>query len=284
MKYSDIKIDTSRMAELEALIKSKEDYNPACKLAKYWSERMSPVMMKKAVESGKLQYGFVGDGWPVEQDQSQALNYDKLNIAQYYQDDIKYRDVGDAIYQTNVLLPYLMNKKNPYDRNLYVMDIGSGYGRLAYPFVRHMWEGLTYFGVDYSPIGLLTAGQFVKQMFPDVEVLDWSNYEGRAYIDYDFISLPAWALETVYSVNKAVMLDICPIDLFISIHSFQEMLPETVDYYIQFMMKYKKRAYFYSINIMPKRHYIPNSWECIFDKPYPVNRDGSYNEKLWLIK
>jgi len=284
MKYSDVYINTDKVKLLNEAISKHVGDNPACRLGKYWNDRMSPRMLAQTAQSQDLQYGFVGDGWPQKSDQTKAISYDKLKLSEYYE-DVDCRDIGDAIYQANKLMPYL-KERSKEGKHFYIADIGSGYGRLAVPFINHLQEHLTYFGVDYSPIGLLTASQFVSQMIPNSNVLHWDNdglNPNGNYRNYNFVSMPAWRLGELHSVDTSLKLDNYPIDLFISVHSLQEMEPETVKYYIEFMQNFAwMRPYFYSVNIgeLP----IPDSWELVFDRPYPVNRDGSYNEKLWIIK
>jgi SAM-dependent methyltransferase len=252
MNYKDIIIDPSRIGEIVSDVQKHKDFNLACNLGKYWHDRMTPKMLYAVETDRKLPYGFVGDGYPVQSDQSAIYQYDRHNLVSYY-DNINYRDIGDAIYQANVLIPFLRKS----EELTIIVDIGAGYGRLAIPFLNYFFA-LVYFGVDYSPIGLLTAPQFVEQMCPR---------------KCGFISLPAWRIDEIKNIE---------VDMFISVHSIQEMEQETVDFYMNIIDQHKG-AYFYSINLSPEK-YAKESWELIFNSPYPINRDGSFNEKLWRIR
>ena len=266
-KWADIKIKTHDWIDIMEHVKTHENDNPACILGTYWKNRMTPKMWKEVEKTGRLVYGFVGDGWPIYSDQSKTWNYDKFNVSGAFL-DIHSRDAGDAIYQSNFIMSYL--PKN--HQHLFIIDIGSGYGRLAIPFIHHYRNEITYIGVDYSPIGLLCAGQFVEQAI-DAKVLHW-NEKGN-FKDYNFVSLPAWRLNELENI---------PINCSITVHSIQEMERVTVDYYINLIDKVSAtNALFYSVNLWPEDKYVKNNWSLMIDRPFPINRDGSYNEKLFRI-
>ena len=76
-----------------------------------------------------------------------------------------------------------------------------------------------------------------------------------------------------------------PFSAFITVHSFQEMTQPAVDAYVKFAHEnHVEGAIFYSVNLWPTEDYVPSSWELVFDRAYPINRDGSFNERAWRIK
>lgn len=127
MKLSDVKIDSSGLKKMEQEVLKKENYNPACFLIFYWKERMKGKIEKSLKESSKLPYGYVGDGWPYRIGrQSFALEKDVLGVRYAYdEEDWHYRDVGDSIYQVNLLSKVL---KDAGITNPVVVDIGVGFG------------------------------------------------------------------------------------------------------------------------------------------------------------
>lgn len=273
MNYKNIYISTYDLYKIADAVKEHAGDNPACILGKYWRERMNPQMIDamQEDEKRKMPYGFVGSGWPEKSDQSAALQYDKLGLANTYS-EVNCRDIGDAIYQGNILIPYLMEKVGMAAKRMLVVDIGAGYGRLAIPFLYAMRGLISYIMVDYTQIGLLTAGQFIKQWYPKSKVLSWN--EKGDFTKYDCVSLPAWRLDE---------LNDYAVDMLISVHSLQEMEQETIDFYVDIINK-RIGAYFYSVNIDKDITYINDSWQTIFSRSFPVNRDGRYDEKLWLVK
>lgn len=270
IKWDSVKLKGEKADQLLKEVKSNEGKNPGCKLIKYWSERMTPKMLKEVKTKKKLPYGFVGDGWPQCAAQEKALNQDKHNLQKaFHSSDLNCRDVGDAIYQANLGIIHTGNKPS-----MKVLDIGSGYGRLAVPFLHHYGKNIKYVGLDYSPIGLMCASEFVKEA-TKARVMPWYS-KAKSFNNYDFISLPAWKID---------MLKKHKFDLFVSIHSMQEMTKSAINYYVDLIDELAAPgALFYSINLEPANKVSKPSWELLLDRAYPINRDGNYNHRLWKIK
>jgi len=272
-KWQAIVINTDDVDKLLTAIQDNKDKNPGCKLINYWQHRWGEKILNEVKETKRLPYGFVGDGWPKKTDQSWALKHDTYKLSKAFLEH-DCRDIGDAIYQANIISEYLVNKKG----HIYIVDFGSGYGRLAIPFIHKFRGMLTYIGIDYTACGLLIAPQFVEQAI-DAKVKQWDD-ETNDYKSYDFVSLPAWNIHKLYA-------DYLKVDAFISVHSIQEMQPETINFYVRIMPELcKKNAIFYSINIESedKKIVLPSQYREVFSRPFPINRDGSYNEKLSKIK
>ena len=271
--WREIKIDTSKWEYLCHAVKDHENYNPACELIDYWKGRMTPQMIAEVKKTGKLAYGFVGDGFPrCNINQDYVIRNDKFNLRMAFPDSNWHcRDIGDSIFQANLLIDKLESSKE-----IKVADIGSGYGRLAIPFIYMFGKALNYFGIDYSPIGLLSASEFIPQV-TCARVLKWSdNYPISNFMDYEFISLPAWRIK---------VLEGWKFNLFTSIHSMQEMTESTIQYYLKFINYHAaENALFYSINLPPADNLQLKGWKLELDEAYPINRDGSYRQKLYRKK
>jgi len=265
-EWFDITIKKDDWDEIVKQVKHFENYNPACHLTSYWKERMSPQMWREVKKTNKLVYGWVGDGWPLKSNQDWAIEHDTNNFREAFL-ECNYRDVGDAIYQANKIDSLLS-----FNDRLYILDFGSGYGRLAIPFIYKYRKKITYIGIDYSPISLLIASQFVHQAI-DAKCRAW-NEDGKID-EYDFISLPTWNLEEIFNYK---------INVFVTIHSFQEMARECVDYYINLSTACAaENSIFYSINLWPENEYVKSDWKLLVNEAYPINRDGSFNQKIWRI-
>lgn len=269
-KWDEILIDVSTLDNILTAIENNENTNPACKLIDYWKGRMGIAMIEEVKRTEKLPYGFVGGGWPKKATQVWEIIGERRGLRKAFL-YIDSRDVGDAIYQTNTIIDNMIETEK-----IVIVDIGSGYGRLAIPFIYHYRGRITYIGIDYSPIGLLTAPQFVSQAI-DANCRSWDSKDVNI-LNYDFVSLPAWR------INELFGLGTIDINAFVSIHSFQEMERETVDYYVDIMDFLQKGSVFYSVNLWPEDEYVKSRWELIFNRAFPINRDGSYNEKMWRIK
>jgi SAM-dependent methyltransferase len=258
-RLSEIVVNSEKLDFLIEMAQKKADFNPACTLSDYWKGRMN-VQVREIIRKNDIgiPYGYVGDGFPIKSNQDYARKMDKYGLFDaFHPDDWDTRDVGDAVYQATVLLQYFQGRKN-----ITIVDIGAGYGRLAIPF---MYYGekygvrVAYYGVDYVPESLLIAPQFVEQMGNGTSL--------------HYMPVPAWGVDLIRGLN---------VDIYISIHSFQEMTTKAVLFYID-LIDVQEGALLYSINLWP-HGYWKASWELVFDRDFPINRDGSYNERLWKVK
>src|SRR4030042_2055821 len=155
-KFEDIKIDTTNLNSLLYNIELNKLKNLGCLVINYWKERWGKKILEEVQETKKLPYGFVGDGWPKKNDQSWSLNHDEYDMKGAFLEHDS-RDVGDALYQANIIYKYL---KDINSHHIYIVDFGSGYGRLAIPLIYKLRGKVTYIGIDYTPCGLLIAPQF----------------------------------------------------------------------------------------------------------------------------
>ena len=186
--FRDIEISIEGLERIEAE-RQQHKNDPVNSLVKYWLERMNKTIIGASRKYGKLSYGYVGDGWPFHSNQDYALEHDVRNLREAFIGELHFRDIGDAIYQANTILNIM-----PEDKR-FIMDIGSGYGRLAIPFI-YNWRqsnggGSTYVGVDAVPISLIIAPQFVAQT---IDAYVRSHLQGikLPVYEYEFVSLPSW--------------------------------------------------------------------------------------------
>lgn len=299
--WSEIYIDTSTLDEVEAEVRHHEGDNPACSLGPYWKNRRGPEMLERVRRTGRLPEGFVGSGWPEWQDQSAVLANDPLGLQRYFhRDDLHTRDVGDAIWQGTRLIEEL-ERRWPGMSHC-VIDIGAGSGRLAIPLLWHLSSRMTYVAVDFSPIGLLVAPQFLLQTTP-AHVMrsllgpephmhslfyppqSWkTDYGSRATcVGGDAVCVPAWLLPSF--LCQPSFLDQHRVS-FVSIHSLQEMEPAAIDFYFEWASsRALPGAIFYSINlhdeiILPR---VPSSWRLVSERSGLPNRDGVFVERIWEI-
>ena len=283
--WSSIAIDPTAWPEICAAVEAHAGENDACRLGSYWRERMSPTMARAIAGNGHLPYGFVGDGWPIRTDQAHVLRRDALGLSMFYHpDDLHTRDAGDAVEQGNWLIEEALARV-PVGR-IVVADVGAGYGRLAVPFIGHLKERLVYLGIDYSPIGLLVAPQFIAQATHAADVFGFPTFEEHPFtvaeIPYThtegtpwFYSLPAWRLDRVRPRSVHVVA---------AIHSFQEMELRTVRWYLRWIEAVAAPgAIVYSVNGDDEAWLgdVPKSWACVCDDMPVANRDGNYRARLW---
>lgn len=270
--WSKVEIDHKYLDSCEKEQLENKSKNPACSLGNYWESRVNHEIKKHLINFGKLPYGYVGDGWPNKINQDKLKSFDKLKIAKnFHLSDLNTRDVGDAIYQANILIERL-----PKNKHIKILDFGGGYGRLALAFLSYfkqigMASKITYVSIDAVPISLVIASQFVHKL-TGLKCLPW-NKSTKTISKYQFVSLPTWRIDSLK--NDCF-------DLFISIHSFQEMTIEAIEYYQMWMgLQSIVGSYFYSINLWPENLNVCSNWKVVFDRGFPINRDGNYNEVLY---
>lgn len=262
LPWAEVKIDTKALPALIDAVRKHEGDNPACVMSTYWGERRGPQMLSQLANNHSLPVGFVGNGWPEQwRSQEWAVEQDRHDLHKLFTpNDLHTRDAGDAIYQAGHLFDLYGFSR------FRVVDLGSGYGRLGFLLIQ---KGAHYIGVDYTPIGLLTAPQFLKQV-TDKQIGDWST----DWASFDGASLPAWRVDEIPTKS---------VDAFVSVHSFQEMGRSTVDFYIDWVKsRAADQAVLYSVNL-DEPDYVPDSWELIFERPYPINRDGDFMERMWQV-
>lgn len=257
--WKNVRIETGQLQELVEAVALHENETPACSLGRYWRERRGPEMVALVSAKSFLPVGFVGNGWPEKRDQSWVVKEDQYDLSRFFTfADLHTRDAGDSVYQAGRLLTV---------KAATVVDLGAGYGRLGYPL---LMRDVRYFAVDYTPIGLLTAPQFLRQT-TKLDIGDWKSK------DFSLVrgaSVPAWRLDEIPPKT---------VDVFVSVHSFQEMKRPTIDFYVKWVESRAKRpAFFYSVNI-GEPEYVPSDWELQFKQPFPGNRDGDFCEYMWRL-
>jgi len=125
-----------------------------------------------------------------------------------------------------------------------ILEIGGGYGSLAYQMNRALKSNVSYVIVDL-PSTLLFSGSFltVNTRQDEIYFYDPANYSASKLPDiinkYRYILLPHYRLNDLMSC--------APFDLIINMASFMEMTTEQVSNYLDFSHK-NENCYFYSQN------------------------------------
>ena len=131
-----------------------------------------------------------------------------------------------------------------------ILEIGGGYGSLAYQMNRALKSNVSYVIIDL-PSTLLMSGAFltVNTRLDEIYFYDPANYSASKLPDiinkYRYILLPHYRLNDLMSC--------APFDLIINMASFMEMTTEQLSNYLDFASK-NENCYLYSQN-----HSGPNS-------------------------
>ena len=142
---------------------------------------------------------------------------------------------------------YHMKILDSLPNSFLTLDIGSGYGGFAY----HLNETASKIGKKSChilldlPETLFFAGVFLTLNHPNKKIYIYEEksfnqkFLSQQIYDYDYVLLPNFILEKLTALPS--------IDLMISLKSFQEMLPEQVEQYLE-LSKEKLNGFLISNN------------------------------------
>jgi putative sugar O-methyltransferase len=155
------------------------------------------------------------------------------------------------------------------------IELGSGYGRLAWVFLRAQ-ENLRYVLVDIPP-GLAIAQSYLTEQFPERKTFRFRHFDSYAEVAEEFES----AQIAFLTPNQLDMIPSLHADLFINVSSLHEMHREQIQHYFQ-MIGQHCDGYFYtkqwlrSLNpfddlVVCRGEYpVPSAWTPVFDRVHPV--------------
>jgi putative sugar O-methyltransferase len=139
-----------------------------------------------------------------------------------------------------------------------ILEIGGGYGRLAEAAFNVFGRSIRYVLMDSVPVSLYYAKEYMERACPEICV--GSYYDGDPFDlnKFDCYIIPSWHFE---KLNRETY-DIC-----VNIESFQEMLQEHVDTYLNLFDRVAR---------MGATMYISNAHDYIFK--------GTWNYPLHWLK
>ncbi len=157
--------------------------------------------------------------------------------------------VPEYHYQAEYFAKLLSTVHNPV-----ILEIGGGYGGLAYQIMKKIPEA-TYIGFDL-PENIFIQSYYLTCAFPDLKILTFgenqNNLTRSAIKEYDIILMPNFLIPRT---EDAVA------DLIINVRSLSEMPYETIEEYIK-QIDRTSRLFFFHENIFKERrdelHGIPS--------------------------
>jgi putative sugar O-methyltransferase len=151
-----------------------------------------------------------------------------------------YEPVFEYHYQANYFANILCEISNPV-----ILEIGGGFGGLAYQIVKHI-PHVKYIGFDL-PENILLQGYYLSCAFPGLEILTYSKNITVLTQDiiskYDIILLPDFMIREVESGIA---------DLIVNVRSLSEMPVGTITEYFK-QIDRLGRLYFFHENIFKNR-------------------------------
>lgn len=188
---------------------------------------------------------------------------------------IKWRNRAVTQDLANSLLEYhAVTQKTGCDIKS-ILELGAGYGRLAYVFLRKM-PRCKYLISDIPP-ALFVSQSYLSSVFPDKKVMRYRPFNTFSEIEEEY----AQAELCFFLPHQLEMLPDKSIELGINISSLHEMRHEQIAYYFsQFSRLLSKHFYFKqwknsilpyeNITIKENDYPIPAAWRQIFWQTCPV--------------
>jgi putative sugar O-methyltransferase len=162
----------------------------------------------------------------------------------------------------------------PLERDT-VIELGSGYGRLAWAFLEAFPE-IRYVLVDIPP-ALAIAEEYLSRLFPDRNVFRFRHFDRYEEVA-DNLEQSQIAFLTP---NQLELMPPLEARLFLNVSSLHEMRPDQIDHYLRCVAVHCS-GYFYSkqwlrsvnqhdrIVIRRGDYPIPSDWTPVFDRRHPV--------------
>ena len=155
----------------------------------------------------------------------------------------------------------MSNYLNQKSENNKILEIGGGYGKLAYYLLKNI-SNYTYIDLDI-PETLTLASFFLSKSFPNKKNLFYgeSNFNNNTLNEFDLIFLPPWEIETIQDNS---------LNLAINKNSLGEMSPETARNYINHIHRTSK--YFFSMNHEYFRNHFDDGKKSLINKEYNIDK------------
>ncbi len=144
-----------------------------------------------------------------------------------------------------------------------VMEVGAGYGRVAYVFLT-LRPGTRYFIVDIPP-GLYISQRYLSEVFPNKRVFRFKDFDS-----YTRVQNEIEAADVIFLAPQ--QLSLLPgekmVDLFIAINCLNEMTPSIREFYFNNVNRLAKSFYF-------KCHKVAHTpyENSVTEQDYPVFPD-----------
>jgi putative sugar O-methyltransferase len=158
-----------------------------------------------------------------------------------------------------------------------VVELGSGYGRLAWLFLDRM-PGLRYVLVDIPP-ALAVAQEYLTSVLPDRPAFRFRHIDRFKDVADEFD-----AAELVFLTPN--QLDVVPpmgAGLFINVSSLHEMAPAQIEHYFGQIARHTAGCFYTKqwlrspnpydgVTIAREDYPVPSSWTVLFDRVHPIQR------------
>lgn len=158
-----------------------------------------------------------------------------------------------------------------------VAELGAGYGRLAYVFLRAL-PAATYSIIDIPP-ALNLAQEYLTRVLPEERVFRFRRFRHYEDVREEFQA----ARIRFLAAHQIELLPAKEIDLFLNISSLHEMTLAQIQNYLtqidrvcrgRFYTKQWRvsRARANGLVIREAEYPVPRSWRCLYRRRHPIQR------------
>lgn len=186
-----------------------------------------------------------------------------------YHGKIISQDVCNSVHEF-----YSIMQVNNLNSKFEIAEMGAGYGRLAYVFLKALPRA-NYCIIDIPP-ALFVAQEYLKKVFPKEKIFSFRHFDNFNEIEKEFNSSRLRFLlpHQIENIPKDFF------DITINIASFQEMATGQIKNYIKqidrltkgyFYSKQWKKAHAKENSFIKENEYpIPPKWRRIYHRKHPI--------------
>jgi len=168
-----------------------------------------------------------------------------------------------------------------------VLELGSGYGRVAWVFLR-AFPQVRYVLCDIPP-ALGVAQRYLSALFPDRRIFRFRHFDSHDEVAEELTQ----AQIAFLTPNQLEILEPLGVGLFVNISSLHEMRPEQIEYYLGQVDRHCAGSFYTkqwqrSLNpddgvIINREDYpIPAHWETIYSRDHPIQT--GFFEALYRVR
>lgn len=242
-----------------------------------WNDMLNPIYIKKNTTSRFMDdlIGISGMRRPNIKEVKKYKLFLKLNNFKFNSFRLYYSVFVKKILLTDLgtlvdfsIINSVLNKSSPIN----VMEIGGGYGRLAYGLIKNR-EISNYILVDPIPSSIALAADYLDKNELTFKIITT-------------IDEPLHRINLLHPSDLKVVPD-KSIDLVINIESFQEMTQDWVDAYIEIInMKTRSNSVFYHSNSFGYKNRFQLNlgahWKLLTSINHPRHWTDSHRSEVYI--
>lgn len=191
------------------------------------------------------------------------------------------QDLCNSIFEL-----YSATQKTSLNKNLEIGEIGAGYGRLAYVFLKANPK-IKYTIIDIPP-ALYVAQEYLSKVFPNEKIFKYRKFKNFKDVakEYNLARIRFLMDDQIKLLPDKIF------DLVITVSTLHEMTRQQIDHYIHqtdrlcrgfFYFKQWRRALYKDSDYIKEFNYpIPSSWRKIYHRRHKIQR--MFFEALYKVR